>query len=227
MNDDGDETHIPLPWAVATVDQSLPNFFESSSSSPLPPPPTPVIQEEFEKEKPVKGKQVADDTPPPERLDSDPPKEKSRPEPNKKPGVRPEPNKKPGVRPEPGDSGQSSFFSTPTSQPRSNAKDPAYKDTENVGGREDHLFCPIRLADSIMNHHSRIFLNRQVPGYRNPLLHHVAINYSFRRCNDDCTEEMNQLSFGQRGRGTGQCRQGWGGRKSEGDRDVKEGRGVF
>jgi hypothetical protein len=166
--DEGDEAHIPLPWAVATVDQPPPNFFTSSSSSLLPPPPAPVIQEEFEKEKPVKGKQVADDAPPPERLDSDPPKEKS----------RPEPNKKPSVRPEPGGSGRSSFVSTPTSQPGSNAKDPAYKDTENVGGREDPLFCPIRLADPIMN---RIFLNRQVPGYRNPLLHQVVINCSSRR----------------------------------------------
>ena len=35
---------------------------------------------------------------------------------------------------------------------------------------EDRLFCPIHLADPILNHHSRIFLNRQAPVYRSPLL---------------------------------------------------------
>jgi hypothetical protein len=70
------QAYIPLPRAIATVDQPPPDFFTSSSSS-LPPSPASVIQEEFRKKKPVKGKQVTDDVPSPDILDSDPPKERS------------------------------------------------------------------------------------------------------------------------------------------------------
>jgi hypothetical protein len=117
--EEGGEAHVPPPRAIATVDQPPPNFFASSSSS-LPPPPAPVIRGESRKKKPVKGRQVADDAPPPEGFDSDPPKEKSRLKPKKKP------------RPEPGDAGQSTSVSASASRSRSNAKDPAYKSAEIV-----------------------------------------------------------------------------------------------
>jgi hypothetical protein len=121
MNDDeDDEAHIRLPRAMATVDK--PPTFSASSPSSLPPPPAPVIRGECRKKKPVKGKQDTDDVPPPERLDSDPPKEKS----------PPKPKKKPSVRPKPGDAGQPSSVSASTSQPGSNVKDPVYKNAEIV-----------------------------------------------------------------------------------------------
>jgi hypothetical protein len=103
MNDDkDDEAHIRLPRAMAAVDQ--PPTFSTSSPSSLPPPPAPVIRGGFRKKKHVKGKQDTDDAPPPEGLDSDPPKEKI-----------PKPKKKPSVRPKPGDAGQSSSVSASTS----------------------------------------------------------------------------------------------------------------
>ena len=113
--EEGDEAHVPPPRAIATVDQPPPNLFASSWSS-LPPPPAPVIQGESRKRKPVKGRQVTDDTLP-EGLDSDPPKEKN--------------------RPEPGDAGQSTSVSASTSRPRSNAKDPAYKSAEMIEDSEE------------------------------------------------------------------------------------------
>jgi hypothetical protein len=81
-----------------------------------------VIQEESRKKRPVKGKQVTDEAPPPEGFDPDPPKEKS----------RPKLKKKPNVRPGPGNAGRSSPVSASTSRSRSNAKDPAYKSAEIV-----------------------------------------------------------------------------------------------
>ena len=84
---DDDEVHAPPPRIKPTPDQPPPNFFASSSSS-LPPPPAPLVRGEHGK-KLAQRRQVTDDVPPPEIIDSDPPKgQKGRPKPKKKPTVK-------------------------------------------------------------------------------------------------------------------------------------------
>ena len=47
--------------------------------------------------------------------------------------------------------------------------------------REDPLFFPLRLVYQNLSRHSRIFLKRQAPPHRNPLLRQPVVDDSFRR----------------------------------------------
>ena len=142
-DEDDNEAHVPPPRTVATVDQPPPNFFASSSSS-LPPPPAPLVRGKSGRNKPTKRKQPADDPPPAEVADPEPPKEKK---------SRPKPKKKSGVHPDPSGVGQSSSVSAPASRSRTDAKDPGYKSAEIVNDSDEEagslfLLPPPRLVDS-------------------------------------------------------------------------------
>jgi hypothetical protein len=193
-DDEDDEAYIPPPQPIATADQPPPTYFASSSSS-LPPPPAPLIRGESRK-KLVKGKQVTDDAPLPKASIPILRKGRADPSPKRSPvsvsswEMLDNHRLFPRLRPGPGP------------MPR-NRRMRVWRSSKTLMKREDHSFCPIRLADLILNHRSRIFLNRQVLVHRNP------------------------LPLYQRGLGTGQCRQGWGERKSEREQEAKEGRRVF
>jgi len=109
----------------------------------------------------VKRKRATDDPSPPESVDSDPPKAgKSQLKLKKKSGVHPELN--------------------------------VYKSADSsttLMKREDPLPHPLRLAYPALNHHSRIFLKRQVPTHRNPSPLQPAVNARSRGSYHNCAEE--------------------------------------